>query len=550
MDMVNVKVLDQSYEFPMLSTLEDVYLKLKDNYSNPVMVGMIDNEIHELSYKITKDCSVTFIDSNDRVGNRIYQKGLIFLLSYAVHCLYGNSKHIKVCHSIDRGIRIKSDSAISSVELDNISSKMNEIVSSKLEITKCLVRKKEAINYFLSNGDITKASSLKYLTNHYINLYKLGDIYNYLYSYMPVNTSYLSSFKLTRIDDFEFLLLFPIALGNGVIPDYVSREKIVQAYNENYKLAKKLDIFTSSDINQAIATGRINDIIRLTEVVANNNLLNLAQEIYNRKDKLKLVLIAGPSSSGKTTTARKLSMFLKSFGLNPKPLSIDDYFVDRVNTPKLPNGDYDYESINAIDLKLFNDQLMDLLSNKEVSVPTYNFVTGEKEYLNKNLKLESNDILIVEGLHGLNEKLTSLVPKENKLKVYVSPFTDLNIDNLNMVSTSDVRLLRRIVRDSRTRGYSAVQTIKNWKNVREGEEKNIFPYQQEADYVYNSALVYEVGVLKLYAEPLLFDIDNTSLYYEEVRRLINFLSMFLSMPTDSIPSDSILREFIGGSYFE
>ena len=263
-----------------------------------------------------------------------------------------------------------------------------------------------------------------------------------------------------------------------------------------------------------------------------------------------MVLIAGPSSSGKTTTARKLSMFLKSFGLNPKPLSIDDYFVDRVNTPKLPNGDYDYESINAIDLKLFNDQLMDLLSNKEVSVPTYNFVTGEKEYLNKNLKLESNDILIVEGLHGLNEKLTSLVPKENKLKVYVSPFTDLNIDNLNMVSTSDVRLLRRIVRDSRTRGYSAVQTIKNWKNVREGEEKNIFPYQQEADYVYNSALVYEVGVLKLYAEPLLFDIDNTSLYYEEVRRLINFLSMFLSMPTDSIPSDSILREFIGGSYFE
>jgi len=292
------------------------------------------------------------------------------------------------------------------------------------------------------------------------------------------------------------------------------------------------------------------DIIKLAEVISGNDLLNIAKEIDNHKDRIKIILIAGPSSSGKTTTAHKLSMFLKSFGLNPKPLSIDDYFVNRKDTPRLPNGDYDFESLQAVDITLFNDHLKRLLNKEKVETPTFNFKKGEKEYLGNTLKLEEDDILIIEGLHAINEELTKDIERDKKYKIYISPLTDLNIDNLNMLSTSDVRLLRRIIRDNRTRGYTAEHTIKSWQNVRNGEEKNIFPFQNDVDSVFNSSFIYELGVLKIYASPLLYAIDQSSPCYEEVIRLINLLSMFLPIPPDEIPSDSILREFIGNSYFE
>ena len=547
--MINVLINGSYYKFNKGVKLIDIYNEVKENYKYPVLVAFVDNEICELSEKVSFDAEIEFIDFSSRMGNRIYQKGLLFLLSYAFYLVYGNDKKIKVCHSIDKGIRINTDIVVTEDELNKIKLKMQEIVDSDIPITKCLVRKKDAVDYFKKTNNLAKCNSLKYITNHYINLYKLGNIYDYFYSHMPYSTGCFISFNLKKLDDTEFLLEFPNTSDISKIPEYVSREKIIEAYNENYKLAKKLGIFTASDINKSIALGRINDIIKLNEVVSNNNLLNLAKEIFDRRESIKIVLIAGPSSSGKTTTARKLSMFLKSFGMNPKPLSIDDYFLEREDTPKLPNGDYDFESLNAIDVKLFNEQLTKLLNHEEVVIPTYNFYAGKKEF-KSSMKLQDNDILVIEGLHGLNEKLTQSISKENKYKIYVSPFTDLNVDNLNMVSTSDVRLLRRIIRDNRTRGYSALETIKTWNTVRDGEEKYIFPFQQEADYVYNSALIYEVSVLKSYVEPLLFDIDNTSKYYEEVRRLINFLSMFLVVSTDAIPSDSILREFIGGSYFE
>ena len=278
--------------------------------------------------------------------------------------------------------------------------------------------------------------------------------------------------------------------------------------------------------------------------------MDLAKEIEARRDSIKLVLIAGPSSSGKTTTSRKLTMYLKAFGFNPKPLSIDDYFVDREDTPKLPNGDYDFECIGAVNTELFNEHLSKLIAGEEVSIPTFNFFKGKGEYLGNKIKLEENDILIIEGLHAINEKLTSSISKDAKFKVYLSPLSDLNIDNHNMISNSDVRLLRRIIRDNRTRGYSAEDTISKWQNVRNGEEVNIFPFQNDVDFVFNTSLIYEICVIKLFAEPLLFGIDNTSPCYEEVVRLLNFLDMFVGIPTDEIPSDSILREFIGGSYFE
>ena len=280
-----------------------------------------------------------------------------------------------------------------------------------------------------------------------------------------------------------------------------------------------------------------------------NNLFEIAKDIYERKDKIKIVLMAGPSSSGKTTTSKKLSLYLNSFGLNPKPISIDDYFLPREQTPKLPNGEYDFESLNALNIPLFNEHLEKLLNHEEVYLPKFDFITGVPTISDKPFNLEENDIIIIEGLHGLNEELTGNIKKENnmndlknKLKTY--------IDNHNIVSTSDVRLLRRIVRDNRTRGYKAEETIRKWNLVREGEENYIFPYQDEADKIYNTALTYEIGVLKLYAEPLLYEVDSSSIYYEEARRLLDFLDMFLAIPTEVIPSDSILREFIGNSYFE
>ncbi len=547
---MKVKIENKEYDFESGITLEEIYEKIEDKTEFPVLAAYIDNEIHALTQKVKKDCTVRFIDFSTREGNKIYQKGLIFLLYYTVHKMYNGKNMIRVCHSIDKGIRIRTDFIIDDNELNKIYENMQDIVKQALPIKKCLVKMNDAINYFKAMKREDKVGTLKYITNHYVNLYKIDDAYEYLFSVMPINTNVFTRFRFKKLNQKEFVLEFPGVKTNGEIPEYISREKIVEAYNTNYKLSTKLGIFTASDINKAIATGRIKDIIMLDEVVSNTNLLYLAKNIYEGKDKIRIVLIAGPSSSGKTTTARKLSTYLKSFGLNPKPLSVDNYFMEREETPKLPNGEYDYESLRAIDVDLFNDHLTKLLNHEKVNMPTYNFKSGKKEYLGKELKLDEDDILIIEGLHCLNEELTKSIPRENKYKIYVSPFTDLNVDELNMVSTSDIRLIRRIVRDNRTRGYTALDTIKSWSKVRSGEEDYIFPLQQEADIVYNSSLIYELGVLKLYVEPLLYGIDTTSEYYEEARRLINFLSMFLVVPTETIPAESILREFIGGSYFE
>ena len=425
---------------------------------------------------------------------------------------------------------------------------MMELIEKDLKIEKVLVDKGAAIDYFINNGDFEKASTFKYLTNHYVNLYKIGDYYNYFFSYMPISTGVFTLFDLFLVDDNNFILGFP-SVGNDA-PEVKDYNLLLDAFNNCYKRAKRLGIFTSSDINEIVASGKIGDIIKITEVISSNDLLNIARKIYDFGGKIRVVLLSGPSSSGKTTTARKLSMFLKSFGYNPVSLSIDDYFVEREDTPRLPNGDYDFESIKARDVDLFNDNLNKLLSGEEVKIPTFNFKKGVKEYLGNTLKLGDKDILIIEGLHALNDELTYNIDNDKKYKIYVSPLTDLNIDNYNMVSNSDLRLIRRILRDNRTRGYSAEHTISTWQNVRDGERKFIYPNHSNADVVYNTSLIYEIGVLKLYVLPLLYEIDSKSPSYYEAVRLINFLWMFSAISSEEIPSESILREFIGNSYFE
>ncbi len=549
MSKINVLINNEKYDFDKGITLGEIASKVYDD-KFPALASFVDNEIFSLDKKINNDCSVKFVNVLDPVGNRIYQKGLLFVLVYAFKELFGYGYHVKACHSIDKAIKIRTNLKLNYERINKLKDKMREVINSDMPIVKCLVSRKEARNYFKSIEDEAKADTFIYNTNHYVTLYKLGDMYDYFFSQMPISTGVFKDFDLYLLDNGSFILQFPVLNGDGKIPEYVNREKIIEAFDENYNLSKRLGIFNSADINMAACDGKISDIIKLTEIISSNDLLNLAKEIHDRKDKIKLVLIAGPSSSGKTTTSKKLSMFLKSFGLNPKPISIDDYFLNREDTPRLENGDYDFETINAINIDLFNDHLTRLINGEEVSIPTFNFFKGKSEYLGNKIKLESEDILIVEGLHAVNEELTKAIDKDKKYKVYISPLTDLNIDNHNMISNSDVRLLRRIVRDNRTRGYSAEETIERWQKVRDGEEKYIFPFQGDVDYVYNTSLMYEIGALKLYAEPLLFGIDNTSAYYEEVVRLLNFLDMFVGIPTDQIPSESILREFIGGSYFE
>lgn len=549
MDNLTVIVDEKTYTFAKGTPLISIAKEL--NYdTTDVLAAYVNNVLHEMNYKIKRNCELRFIDLNDRAGNRIYQKGLAFLMCYAAYLLFGKDCILKLSHPIDKGISIKTYFELTKEDMLKIEDKMHELASLNLPITRYLSAKKDAKNYFINMLDSKKADTYNYTVERYVNLYKLGDIYDYFYYFLPVNTSCFKKFSLHYIDERNFVLQFPVPNSNNEIPEFKSHKQVEATFNKDYKFSKQLDIFTSSDINKKIAMGKIDDVIKLSETIADNNLYEIARDIYGKKDKIKLVLIAGPSSSGKTTTSKKLSLYLNSFGLNPKPISIDDYFLPRERNPRLPNGEYDFESLKAIDVELFNKHLTSLLNGEEVSLPTFDFITGEPIYKNKTLKLNDNDIIIVEGLHGLNEELTSSIPRNKKYKIYLAPLTDLNIDNHNMVSTTDVRLLRRIVRDNRTRGYNALSTLKQWNDVRDGEEKYVFPYQDEADVVFNTALIYEIGVLKVYAEPLLYEIDESSIYYEEARRLLQFLKMFLTIPTDNIPNDSILREFIGKSYFE
>ena len=549
MDNIKITIGDKVYDFHKGVSLNEVVKVCYKDFV-PCLAADVDGELSFLDKTLKSDCTVKFINYLDPIGNKIYQKGLTFLLVYAFKELFGYDYYIKVSHPVDKAVKIRTNYSLTEEELERVKNKMLNVVNENMPIERCLVKRKEARKYFKSINNESKADTFIYNTNHYVTLYRIGDLYDYFFNILPNSTGSLNKFDLHYLNSTSFVLQFPTIEDSGEIPPYIERDKIVKAFNYDHTLSKRLGVFTSADFNRMAADGKGNDIIKLTEVVSSGNLLGLAKSIDDNKDKIKLVLIAGPSASGKTTTSRKLAMYLKAFGFNPKYLSIDDYFVDREKTPLLENGNYDFESIEAINLELFNDHLKRIMDGEEVSIPTFNFYKGKGEYLGKKIKIEKTDILIIEGLHAINERLTKLIPKEAKYKVYVSPLSDLNIDDHNMVSNSDVRLLRRIVRDNRTRGYSAEETITKWQDVRNGETKNIFPFQNDVDFVFNSSFIYEIGVLKIFVEPLLYQIRHFSPQYEEAVRLLNFLDLFVGIPDNEIPSDSIFREFIGGSYFE
>lgn len=550
MSMIKVKINKEVHNLDKGVLLKDIVSK---HYSGdiPVICCKVDNELCSLDKRLTKDCNVSFLTYLDPIGNRIYQMGLFFLLVYAFKELFGYNNVVKLCHPIDKGVLIRTTCVFDKSNLDRLKNKMLDIVKEDIKFEKCLVTREDAKEYFNSINYKSKAEVLKYNTTQFVELYKLGDMYEYFYSsVMPYKTGVLDKFEFTYLNNHSFILRFPTIDEGGNIPPYVDRDKIMKTFDYSYQLSKRMEIFTISDFNRRVAEGKANDIIKLSEAVSSGNLLGLAKDIDDNRNRIKLVLIAGPSSSGKTTTSRKLAMYLKVFGFNPKYLSTDDYFLSREETPKLPNGKYDFESLRAINIDLFNDHLTKLINGEEVSIPTFNFYKGEGEYLGNTLKLEKRDILIIEGLHAINEELTKTISKNVKYKVYVSPLSDLNIDDHNMISNSDVRLLRRIIRDNRTRGYNAEDTISSWQSVRDGETKYIFPFQNDVDFVFNSSFPYEIGVLKTFVEPLLYQIDSSSDCYDEAVRLLKFLGLFVGVPDTEIPSDSIFREFIGNSYFE
>ena len=547
MEKVKVTYLGKSYMYPKDITLEDISKDFQENYSETIIMAEVNGRPYELNYKVTDDVTVDFFDLTSSTGNRVYESGLIFVLEKA--CLNMLNSEIEVKYSIDKGIYIKTYKKITKEDLDKVSREMKEIVKRNLPIQKNLVNRLEAIEYYKSTKSYDKVNVLKYSVNTNVNLYRLMDIYNYFFSYLPVSTGALKEFKLTYIDQNSFVLRYPNIYYLNKIPVYKHHDKLFNEFKKYDEWSEKLGIENVSSLNNKVTKGNVDDIVLLSENIQNNSLFKIAETIYNNK-KLKLILLAGPSSSGKTTTSKKLELFLKGFGLNPIAISIDNYFLDRDKTPRLPDGSYDFESLNSINVELFNKNLKDLLDGKEVTLPVYNFITGKSELSDESIKLGEKEILIVEGLHALNEELTYSIDKKNKYKIYLCPLTVLSLDNHNRIRTTDNRLLRRIVRDNRTRGYSASDTLSTWGKVREGEEKYVFPFQDEADVIFNTSLIYELGVLKTYAEPLLYSVEESDPMYKEAVRLLNLLKNILPISNDYIPVDSIVREFIGGGYFK
>ena len=548
MDNIKITINDKEFYVKRKSTLAEIANEFQSNYHHPILIAKVNNTLKELNYEITKPKNIEFLDLTSREGNKIHVNALIFILVVSIKELYGAKYDIRVQHSIDKGLYIETNFEITEKRLNDIKEKMNKIIAEERPITKLNVDRLEARDYFSKIGDKAKVNILKYTTNTYITLYKLGEYYDYFYTKMPINTKQVPEFDLTYLQNNGLVLRFPTVYINNQIKDYENHPNMFRVFNECHAWGELMHIKNAADLNALVSTGKVEELIRISETKQSNELLQLAEKIYNNKD-LKIVLLAGPSSSGKTTTSKKLCMFLRSFGVNPAVISMDDYFVEREETPLNEEGKPDYECLEAVDLKLFDNQIEKILKGEEVVTPTYNFLTGNKEYNNK-IKLGNSDVLVIEGIHALDKRVLTNISKNKIFRIYISALTELNIDNHNYISTTDNRLLRRIIRDNKTRGHGVQKTISTWPDVRSGEEKYIFPYQDNADYTFNSALIYEIGVLKTYAEPLLYAVDPSDSCYEEAKRLINFLGFFLPIPADAIPKDSILREFVGGSFFK
>ena len=529
--------------------LFEIIKDIKDEYKFEIISAKFKNQIIGYDDAIMKSGKLELYDITTPQGNKIYERGLLFLFETCALKILGKDTKIKIRHPIDKGIFCEIDKKITLDDIEQIKKLMKEKVKEGLTFEQLETSRLEAINYFQRIKREDKVKTLAYTISNFVKLYKFDGVYNYIIGDLPDNTSILKQFDLTLLDGKGIVLRFPFTFTNGKVLKYTNHQKYVECLEEYAKWGELLKIRNIGELNESIISRGAGEIINLSEILQDYKLLSISKEIALKKDEIKVILLSGPSSSGKTTTAKKLALYLKTLGLKPHQISMDDYFLERENTPLDEDGKPDYESIRAIDTKLFSSQLEKLVKGVEVVTPIYNFITGKKEFT-KPLKLEENDILIIEGLHALSEAVSDKIPHKNKYKIYISPLTYLNIDDDNRISLTDIRLLRRMVRDYYTRGYSPSKTLETWQDVRKGEEQYVFPYQDDADVIFNSFLVYELGVLKTYVEPLLYSVLPDDPEYHTAIRLLEILKLVLPIPSNDVPKLSILREFIGGSYFE
>ena len=549
MTKIKVTYKNKEYEYDKGISLIDISKEFSKDYKNGIIAASINNRMVNLDYKLSKNCNIDFYDTTTVMGRKTYLRGLYYIFIKAVKDVLNVDVKIKCFVRTGIYCEILTNNLISEVTVEKIKIRMREIVNSKFPISRIMVSRLDSVDYFTNVNQLDKASSLRFISNSTISLYKMDNTLDYFYGVLPYNTSLVKNFNLKFLKENKVILLPPVSYKEDEKLKYDKNEALLKVVDKNSKFLENISINTSSELNSLISTGEYGDLIRLSEEHQINDLFKLAHEISSNKD-IKMVLITGPTSSGKTTIAKKLSYVLRSFGKSPINISIDDFYVDMKDRVKDEEGNPEIEKIEAFDTNLFNKKISELLDKKDVLLPKYDFIEGKKTYDRKSVKMQDNGILIIEGIHAFNEKLTEIIPDKNKFKVFISPITPLNIDNHNMFKTSDNRLLRRIIRDNKNRNSSASDTFKMWKKVRKIEEEVIFPYMEEADTIFNTSLVYELGVLKTYAEPLLFSVLEDDENYDYAIRLINIFRVILAIPSEDVPKDSIIREFIGGSCFK
>ena len=550
--MYQVKIHDEIRQYEAGTTYLEIAKEYQKEYSHDIVLVTVDGKLQELHKKVNRDCTLNFETTACDSGHKTYKRSMSLLLVKAINDVaeHENVDKVRIHYSVSKGYycTIEGNVVLDQQFLDQVEARMHQMVEADLPINKKSVNTDDAIATFARYGMHDKEKLFAYRRVSKVNIYSINEFEDYYYGYMVPSTGYLKYFKLYLYDD-GFVLQMPEQKEPEIVPPFEPQNKLFHVLKESTSWGDMQGIETVGALNDRITKGDVRETVLVQEALQEKKIAEIAATIAARPE-LKFILIAGPSSSGKTTFSHRLSVQLRACGLVPHPIAVDNYFVEREENPVDENGDFDFECLEAVDVELFNRQLGDLLAGKEVVLPRFNFVTGHKEYGPDVKKLGKNDVLVIEGIHCLNPKLTQSLPDENKFKIYISALTQLNIDEHNRIPTTDGRLLRRIVRDARTRGASVARTINMWPSVRKGEEKNIFPYQEEADVMFNSALIYELAVLKPYVEALLFGVDRKAPEYVEAKRLLKFLDYFVGIGSENVPTNSLLREFIGGGCFQ
>ena len=552
--VIYIKELDQKKEITKEQiTLLELATQMQQQYDAKIVLAYVDGRLAELSKIIDNDCEISFVTTKDTIGHQTYRRSAVLLMLKAMKDITAAIEPVRVSvnYTINHALfcEIKQADKITVTEelITQLRTRMKELVEQAIPIEKQSLDTSEVIQMFHSLGMYDKEQLLKYRRGSKTNIYSLEDYTDYFYGYMVPSTDYVAYFDVQPYED-GFLLMLPGKSNPCEVPDFCPQPKLFSVLKQAEKWGDMLEVGTVGALNDLIAKGGMNEMILVQEALMEKNIGNIATRIA--KEKKKIILIAGPSSSGKTTFSHRLSIQLRANGLHPHPIAMDNYFVDRENTPLDEEGNYNFECIDALDIKQFNEDMNQLLEGKTVAMPTFNFKLGKREYKGNTKTLGADDVLVIEGIHGLNPRMTENLNHDEKFQIYISALTQLNIDEHNRIPTTDGRLIRRIVRDAKHRGTSAQDTIAMWHSVRRGEEENIFPYQENADAMFNSALIYEQAVLKQYAEPLLFAIPKDCKEYQEAKRLLKFFEYFLPVGSDNLPNNSIIREFIGGSCFQ